>query len=230
MRPASRRSFLAGTVGLALIPGKLLALSGSRLEFEVHRDSKPIGMHAVNFHSGGDDLVVDIEIDLEVVCAWVTVYRYSYRNREVWRRGQLVRLDSETHDDGTDYRVSIRRKAETLMIEVDGQFQTVPGHLLTTGYWHPLTIEQDTLIDTQRGGLLDVEHRLGGNETVTFDGIMSQARRFEVSGDLTMTTWYANDGLWSGLAFDAKGSSINYRLRSRPDPATWQSIVAQTGG
>ncbi|MBC6441484.1 MAG: hypothetical protein GDA49_13995 [Rhodospirillales bacterium] len=228
MTRTSRRTFLGAATCALLHRPAVSAATDSELVFDVYRDDEPIGVHGLSFHREGDDLVVDITIDLEVVFAWVTVFRYTHQNREVWRDGRLQRLDSATHDDGTDHIVSIRREADELVIDADGTRNVAPGHLLTTGYWHPGTPEQSMLVGTQKGRILKIAYRAQGSETITVAGAPAEARRFDVSGDLRMTMWYGADGLWNGMAFDARGSDIDYRVRTRPDDMAWNAIVAQT--
>lgn len=228
MTGITRRILLGAAAAAVVVPAGLVAEEESALVFDVYRDGEPIGTHSIAFQHRGDTLTVDIAIEFEVVFAWVPVFRYSHRNREVWRAGRLERLDSETYDDGIDHRVAVRRIGETLFIVAADTERTVDGDLMTTGYWHPRTFEQTRLIDTQTGEVLEVVHRANGDDAIVVAGTTIEARRFDVTGDLEMTTWYSADGLWSGLAFDARGSEIDYRARQRPGAQAWQAVVAST--
>ena len=68
--------------------------------FEVRRGDKPIGTHSIRFRQNGSETQVDIDINLRVGFGPITMFRYEHSNREIWRDGKLISLDTATNDNG----------------------------------------------------------------------------------------------------------------------------------
>ncbi|HIP77236.1 MAG TPA: hypothetical protein EYH07_02050 [Kiloniellaceae bacterium] len=185
-------------------------LAGETLAFKVMRDGAQIGHHKIRLEEIGDELHVEVDIELEVSLAFITLFRYEHTNKEVWRDGRLVSLETRTNDDGSEYWVSARSSAEGLVVEGSGGSFVAPAEILPTSYWNPATVEQDVLLDTQRGRLLEVSSKAKGAETIQTPERTVDARRFKLDGDLKADLWYAPDGEWMKIAFDVRGSTIDY--------------------
>lgn len=186
------------------------AATPESLSFEVLRDGSQIGRHRISFQEVGDELHVDIAIDLEVNLAFITLFRYEHRNKEVWRDGRLISLESRTNDDGKEYSVSARATDEGLLVEGSSGSFLAPGDILPTSYWNKATVDQDVLLDTQRGGLLEVSAKAKGQDDIWADEKRLQAKRFDLDGDLDADLWYAPDGEWMKIAFTVRGAAIDY--------------------
>lgn len=218
-----RRAFLAGCGalgGLALVgPVSAAVAPAERLTFDILRDGTPIGRHTVAFRRDGARLEVEVAIDIEVALAFLTLFRYRHRNREIWQDGRLIDLETETDDDGTRHRVRARAEAGGLRVEAGpengAELFRAPPDILPTSYWHPQTPSQTRLLDTQSGRVLAVAIEPRGREAVAFAGAQIPARRYAVSGDLTLDLWYTAEGRWLKAAFAARGAKVAYR------PAAW---------
>ncbi len=208
--------------GAVLAPSSALRAaitSEKRISFDVLREDTPIGRHVIEFFTDGSDLLVDIDIALDVQFAFLTLYRYRHRNRERWRDGRLISLNSETDDDGTPHWVRATAASDGLRVESgEGNF-LAPAGTLPTSYWNPRTIEQRQLLDSQHGRLLSVEVRPGGKEDVLLPLGAKTARQYRVGGDLALDLWYGPRGEWLKMAFEAKGSDIEYRPLETASPS-----------
>ena len=180
-------------------------------DFEILRDGTPIGRHTIDFRREGDDLHVDIAIDIAVELMFVTVFRYTHRNREIWRDGRLVSIETRTDDDGTPYRVSGRATEDGFSVEGSGGSFLAPADIVPTSYWSPRTPGQTTLLDTQRGRIISVAITPGETERVTTSAGMIDAQRFVVDGDVRLSLWYTPAGEWAKIAFEARGDRVEYR-------------------
>lgn len=187
------------------------AVEPETLSFKVLRDGVPIGSHSITFEEVGDELHVDVAIDLEVTFAFLTLFRYEHRNKEVWRDGRLVSLESRTDDDGKEYQVSAKATAEGLWVEGSKGRYLAPAETLPTSYWNPATVDQRKLLDTQRGGLLAVSAEPRGVDAIAVDRKSLAAQRYKLQGDLDAELWYAPEGDWMKIAFEVRGSSIDYQ-------------------
>lgn len=210
--------FLAACALLLLAAAPLLAARAPAgdIAFSVYRDGAPLGRHELRFRREGPDLHVEIEIELEVKLAFLTLFRYSHRNHEVWRDGRLVSLETRTDDDGTPYRVSGRATERGFEVEGSNGRLVLPASIVPTSYWNPATLDQSVLLDTQKGGLRQVAVRALGLETLTAGGRGVPARRYRMTGDLELDLWYSPEGEWLRIAFEAKGSEVDYARRDVP--------------
>ncbi|MFO1070189.1 MAG: DUF6134 family protein [Geminicoccaceae bacterium] len=205
-----------------LLAGSALLVAGTRPAiaaawddgwlFRATRNGSPIGWHRILLRRDGDRIDTEIEIDLAVKLAFVTLYSYRHRNREQWSGDRLVGFASETDDNGEPFRVEARAEGER--IAVNGAAGTVEAPLGTapTTWWSRRFVEPGRWIDTQKGGLLSSSVEAAGRDRIVAAGRMTEADRFVVSGDLDLELWYAGDR-WAKLAFAASdGSRIEYEL------------------
>jgi hypothetical protein len=191
------------------------------IDFAVDRNGTPIGHHRLTFTRQGADVVVDIDIKLDVSLAFIKVYDYHHRNREVWRDGKLVGLETQTDDDGSPFKVRAARQGDSIAIEGAKYKGPAPGDLLPTSYWNPKTISASELINTQDGSLAKVKVTDLGPETISAAGSKVEARRYRISGDIDVDLWYDRNGMWVKTSFKAPsdGSVISYELRSPVTPS-----------
>ena len=213
-----RRRVLASAAalgaGFALAPAAPAAPvpQSNVLAFSVWRKGSRIGDHRIAFRQDGDRLTVDIDIALEVSFGPVTLYRYTHRNREIWQGGRLTALDSETYDDGDEFKLTVREAAEGLDVDGWSGRYSVPADTLSSSYWNPETIYRSRILDTQRGFLMAVNTEWLGRERIQAGGRPTDADRYRITGDLDMEIWYSEPGQWVKLDFFARGSMISYEL------------------
>ena len=191
-----------------------------RLAFDVALDGKPIGQHRLEFESRSDgELAVRIAIDLEVKFGPFTVFDYVHRNETLWRDGLLKQMQSETIDDGDRHTVKASGDGEKIQVTVDSgvPYQAGRGTLPTT-YWMASTVAQNQLINSQTGELLEVTVTEVGEEEVPSPDGPIMATRYHMEGDLEIDLWYDTAGILVGLAFEARGSDVTYRLVERINP------------
>lgn len=180
------------------------------LYFEVWREETPIGRHEIEFARNGEDLHVKVAIDLEVKFAFLTLFSYSHRNREHWRDNRLIAIETETNDDGEVHWV--RGKAVPDGFEVEsslGKF-LAPASIIPTSYWHPNTVDQEQLLDTQHGRLVAVSSKFLEVDS----GLDGVAARYAMRGGLDLDLWYDGQKKLSKIAFEARGGNIHYVPRA----------------
>jgi hypothetical protein len=195
---------------LALPPG---IPAGGVMEFAIMRGGSDIGRHRLEFERRGEELNVRIAIDMEVKFAFLTVFRYSHRNHEVWRGNRLISLEATTSDDGRSFTVKATRRGDGLWVEGSSGSQLVPGDTKAATYWSASFLrEGQKLINTQYGRVETIRVRPGATE-IAAGGI--PLRRFDVATpESDFSAWYGPDDGWRGLRFQARGSEITYvRLR-----------------
>lgn len=208
----SRRSLLGGIgAGLALHAPRLMAAGGGVRRFRVLRDGSDIGTQSVDVRAGADGaLQVAVDVDLRIKILGVTAYRYTMRNRETWKDGRLIAMDSRTDDDGdNDY---VKAKAAGEMLEIDGSvFQgTAPGDAVSTTYWSKAFLERRIWINSQTGVPIEVTVAdLGAGRIDAPSGPIA-TERWSVKGDnLDIILHYAA-AEWVSVEFDAGGEPAIY--------------------
>jgi hypothetical protein len=201
---------IAVIVATAAAPLMAALPPARQMAFAILSGDDPIGHHSVTFERRGEDLAVDIDIAIEVRFAFFTLFRYRHENRELWRDGRLVSLDTKTDDDGTPYAVKARATPDGLWVEgAEGGF-LAPKEIIPTSYWNPATIEQTRLLDTQRGGLMEVSIQPFGKDAMATGSAVVPLRKYAITGDLNLDVWYSEQGEWAKIAFEARGTTIDY--------------------
>jgi len=222
----NRFSFLfLGVLLLFIAPASSMNLApatGRNLNFTVFRDGSPIGYHRFEFHQEGDKLQVDIDVDLKVKALFVTAFRFKHVAREEWRDGRLLRMESETDDDGEPYDVKVSRVGQGLMVEVNGKRYLAPGDILPSNLWNPDVLSRDKFLHPILGKVMPLEvEKLGSREVavngsgkVTADGFLIASgeafRRnlwFGDRGELVSVMWQASDG--STITYHLEDSAEN---------------------
>lgn len=204
-------SSLAATAILASLAGGPTVPAVS--DFTVLRDGAPIGTHRIRTEQAGDETRVSVDIDLRVKVAFITVYRYSHRNRETWRGGRLVAIDTRTDDNGTKQFVRGRATPAGFAVESSSGSRLLPADILPTSYWRPIPTDRTQLLDTQKGRILDVRVRREGADKLTA-GL--SATRYAVRGDLDLDLWYDGASRLRRIAFDYQGARFDYAERAIP--------------
>lgn len=204
---------LALTAASGLAPGAALALPippGNRLSFDILRKGSKLGTHVISFAPSGDRLTVRVDVRLAYKLLGVTLYQYTHNCTEVWEGGQVVSVESRTNDNGKPHHVSASRIPAGLAVQGSGVPRYIaPADALPATHWNPRQLE-GPWINTQDGKLTRLRTTPRGTETIALSGgRTTSARCYDVSGEVTLSTWYDRIG-WAGLAFTMKGSPIRY--------------------
>ncbi|MFN4282185.1 MAG: DUF6134 family protein [Alphaproteobacteria bacterium] len=221
-----RTAFLAAALAAAsFAPANALAWPDSAVSrdiaFAVTRAGEPMGRHSLSFRQDGENLHVDIAIELEVRLAFITVFRYSHRNSETWRDGRLVRLETTTNDDGTRHQVRAEATAEGLRVtDSAGRSYLAPADTIPTSYWNKETVRRGELLNTQTGKMMPIRIERRSESTAALGA--ADHYRLVMMDDRDGTpidVWYDKQSLaWVKLAFEARGSNVDYALAAIGEP------------
>ena len=75
------------------------------------------------------------------------------------------------------------------------------------------------MLNTQYGEPFDVSVEHLGRETIEAGGRTIPADRYRLTENLVVDVWYDSADQWVKLAFDARGSAIEYVLDAGPPEA-----------
>ena len=184
------------------------------LAFDVFRKGELIGSHTIDFESNGAELEVDVDIRLQVNLLFVPVYRYEHHNRELWREGRLLRIDSRTDDDGEAFFVKGAVAPEGFRVESSKGSYAAPEDVISTSWWNVDTVNRRKLLNSQLGELMAVEVEPAGDDEVETAAGSIPARRYVVDGEVKLELWYDHERRLAKIRFvGSDGAPVEYRRR-----------------
>ncbi|NQU72206.1 MAG: hypothetical protein HQ514_16755 [Rhodospirillales bacterium] len=212
MRLLTLVSFLAMAVIAFSTPSH--ATARSDLSYTVLRNGDPIGSHGYSFKEDGGRLVVDINTDIKVKVAFLTVYRFEHQASEEWHRGKLVSTTSVTNDDGENHKLKVSFGGSNLKIDGDGKKSVAAYGSMPASLWHPDTVKNSVLLNTLDGTMMSVKVDELGPEQVKVKGHDVSAQHYRLTGDLERELWFDPSGTLVQVRFKGDdGSDISYVMR-----------------
>ncbi len=200
-----RREFLLGAsafTGWSASVGSVQAVTSVQRTFRILRDGSDIGRHVLSARLSDAGFEIDITIDIAVKILGITAYRYELENRELWKDGTILSVESRVNDDGDEAYAVVRRENEGLVVDGSGYSGAVPAEAVTTSYYVRDFHVRRPWVSTQTGKPLKVEvGPLAGR-----DGWV------DVRGELGTKLGYDARGEWVGCEFDAGGEPGRYEL------------------
>ena len=96
-----------------------------------------------------------------------------------------------------------------------GPFIASAATLTSNSLWTPAMLEQATVVDAQRGGIIGVSARRVSDEQIVIAGGTVQATRYTfVTPYYAGAVWYDKANLWVGAEFERDGSKVQYQLET----------------
>ena len=208
----------AGAVSCALPRAAHAAIvlptaTGDR-RFSVLYKGDKIGAHSVSYSSGSGETHVSTEIHLSVKVAFFTVFAFSHRSEETWRAGRLMALNSETREHGDTLHVEGAAVPQGFrVVSEGGPVIASAGTLTSNSLWTPSMLEQATVVDAQRGGIIRVSARKLGDEQIAIAGGQVRAARYTfITPHFGGSIWCDKANLWVRGEFERDGSKVQYQL------------------
>jgi len=213
---------LAGAVSCAFPPVShasiafVLPTATANRRFSVLYKGIRIGTHTISYSSATGETRVNTDIHLEVKLAFVTAYAFSHRSEETWRAGRLTSLTGETAEHGETLHVEGAATPQGFrVVSKSGPFIASAATLTSNSLWTPAMLEQATVVDAQRGGIIGVSARRVSEEQIVIAGGTVQATRYTfVTPYYAGAVWYDKANLWVGAEFERHGSKVQYQLET----------------
>lgn len=185
---------LAGLVLMA--PAFVRAADTEVREFSITIDGKPAGTYSMSIVPQDAHSIRMTAMAQTKVSYLGGIYKYTYmfQGTEQWQDGKLVRLDSNSNDNGTKYSVMARADRQGLRIKVNGKDTIARPDVWTTTYWrlpeasqrnHPLP-----LLDADTGKQMNGMLRYVGNSFVRVLGQNQNCTHYHVGGAVKVDVWY----------------------------------------
>src|SRR5215472_10205418 len=213
---------LAGAIDCAFPPishaatAFVLPNAAANRRFSVRYKGIRIGTHTVSYSSATGETRVKTEIDLEVKVAFITAYAFSHRSEETWRAGRLMSLNSDTLEHGETLHVEGAATPQGFrIVSKGGPFIASAATLTSNSLWSPAMLEQTTVVDAQRGGVIGVSSRKLAEEPIEIPGGQVQTTRYTfVTPYYAGSVWYDKANMWVHGEFERDGSTVQYQLET----------------
>ena len=202
-------------VACAATPIALPTPAGDR-RFSVRYKGIKIGAHTVSYSSVTGETRVATDIDLSVKVAFLSVFAFSHRSQETWRAGRLMSLNSETVEHGDTLHVEGAATPQGFrVVSKAGPVIASAATLTSNSLWTPAMLEQATVVDAQRGGIIGVSARKFGDEQIVIAGRPVGATRYTlITPYFAGTVWYDKTNVWVRGEFERDGSKVEYQLEA----------------
>jgi hypothetical protein len=187
--------------------------AGNR-RFSVLYKGFKIGAHTLTYSSVTGETRITTEIDLSVKVAVLSVFAFSHRSEETWRAGRLMSLNSETVEQGETLHVEGTAMPQGFRVmSKGGPVIASPATLTSNSLWTPAMLEQATVVDAQRGGIMGVSARKFADEQIVIAGGPVHATRYTlITPYFAGTVWYDKANHWVCAQFERDGSEVEYQL------------------
>jgi len=194
----------------------VLPNAAANRRFSVRYKDIKIGTHTVSYSSATAETRVKTEINLEVKVAFLTVYAFSHRSEEIWRAGRLMSLNSDTVQHGETLHVEGAATPQGFrIVSKGGPFIASAATLTSNSLWTPGMLEQTTVVDAQRGGVIGVSSRKLAEEPIEIPGGQVQATRYTfITPYYAGSVWYDKTNMWVHGEFERDGSTVQYQLET----------------
>jgi hypothetical protein len=184
---------------LLLAPG-VVSANGTRIDFEVLLDGRPVGTHRFDITRAADGAQqVRSVAAFDVKFLGFVAYRYRHQASESWEQGCLKRIESNTDDNGRKARVARTLEA---------------GCVSSYAYWDPARLlQQRELLNPQTGEVDAARFDRLADEVLVVRGVSVPAERHRLRSDkLVIDLWYSKQGEWLQLDSPAgSGRTLRYR-------------------
>jgi hypothetical protein len=198
-------------------PASAVEGAAKRWHFAVSLDGKRIGEHDFTVTARGEDVDVDIQAHFKVRAAFIPLYGYDHQDHEVWRRGCLAQMDSQTNDDGKKLAVHGTAKGDGFEVKGPHGEATLPTCVKSFAYWDESFVAESRLLNSQTGEFEPVNLTRHGVENLQVSGQSLAARHYSLrTGHFGIDLWYSSQGEWLALESHLEnGRTLRYEIEPR---------------
>ena len=184
-------------------------------QFKVFYGDQEIGEHHFLVKKEGDNSRVTIEADFNIDIFFINVYSYKHENIEVWKDSCLNSIESSTDDNGDKFKVIGINNDEVFKINSKLGIDEAEGCINTFAYWDMDFLDNDSLLNSQTGEIVDVDISFVANEKILVRNKMVKAKRYEVkTDDFNIDLWYSDNNEWLALNTTTKdGTMLRYQIK-----------------
>jgi hypothetical protein len=219
---ALRRISLAAILILSILSTGRSVLAdwpslAGRYVYVISRNGNPIGQQSLDIQAEGAAVTATTETRIVVTFLGMTVYTMNQRIAETYASRELIRLVSETDDDGDVRKVDLTRDGKMLKGTFNGEARAFFCDCMASTMWHADSLVRDNIVEASRARLRHVKVEDRGLETLALPIGSIEARHIVVTGELEREVWYDAAGILVASVLKGRdGSTIRQELLQRP--------------
>jgi len=182
--------------------------------YSIFRDGDRIGTQTITVKNSSETVEVNVETEIALKIAFITLYRFEHRRTETWIGDRLVSIDGRTNDDGKELAIDIAANGHGLTRTVNGRTDDFGPESDIVLFWdRDRAVSGRPRIGIMLDEVYDVSIAPAEPQTIHIDGQTFDAEFYRMTGDLDHDLWYAPDGRLLRMSFRYQGSDIEYRLQ-----------------
>jgi hypothetical protein len=179
------------------------------LSFRIMRKGNRIGTHTVNFTRSGDDLTVDIAVQMAVYIGPIRMFHYNHHNLERWKAGKFDSMEAKTDYNGEAAFCTVRRDGDQFTVEGSkAPRYTAPANTLAATHWNKAELN-GPMINPENGTMLHPAiSDIGSRSVATASGASIPAHQYAWRGKDSLDLWYDGQGDWAALKAVTKSGEV----------------------
>jgi len=183
-------------------------------EYDIFRDGSEIGRHVVTITRDNDQTTVNVKTDIKVKVAFITAYKFEHERTETWDRDRLLRVESETNDDGEEFAITTQATDNGYSRTINGRTDAFDGDIRLVSFWdRDRILSGNNFISAMVDETYDLSFSAPAIDKLWIQDRSYEAERYKMSGDLDYEMWYTADGHPLKIAFEKRGSQIEWVLK-----------------
>lgn len=203
------------TVALLFFSYSQVSVSMNSWRFKVFYGNQEIGEHVFILEKYGDKQKVTIDANFNIDILFINVYSYKHKNTEIWQNSCLSSIKSLTDDNGEEYITNGTFDNDIFKIDSKQGANEVEGCISTFAYWDKSFLDNESLLNSQTGEVVDVDISHVADEKILVQDKLVNAKRYELKSDeFTIDLWYSDKDEWLALNSTTKdGTTLRYQLK-----------------
>ena len=191
------------------------SLAMNSWNFKVFYGDQEIGEHHFSLQKEGDKKKVSIEAEFNIDILFINVYSYKHTNTEIWQGSCLSSIESLTDDNGEEFITKGKFENEVFTIDSKQGANAVDGCVNTFAYWDKNFLDNETLLNSQTGEIVDVDISYVTDEKILVRDKMVNAKRYALKSDeFNIDLWYSDNDEWLALNSTTKdGTTLRYQIK-----------------
>jgi hypothetical protein len=200
----------SGTAALSLILWSCGAMAGDAgvYTYTVLLNGNPVGRHRVVFLHQDGRTEIDASTDVEVRFAFIPVFRFEHRRREVWENGRPVYVVATTDNDGDTYKITVRSNGDGYIRIVNGRVERFDGPTAILTLWDPNVVRHDAFISVIDDKVVKASFEYRGRRRLSLSGQAIDTDYYRMVGDENREVWFDPAGHVAKVEFWEGGSKI----------------------
>ena len=212
-----RRHFLISSLfSLGLIAQRSYSSTADpSLGFDVILNDEIVGHSNLTHRKLKSGLEVLVSVEITPKFLGLKFMKYTLRNREIWKKKELISIDANSSWFGKKYYVRGEREKDGFRIDGSAFSGLIKDNFATTSYFTPEFLKRRIWVSTQDGTPLEVKTRKLKSKKVSFNDKAYSVKEWVISGDLDLTLQYDEYNNWVGSSFTVGNYPANFTLNNR---------------